>query len=147
MQRCGNGLRWRSQHWMLYQRYDLVARAKPKQIQKLTRVCGSLLENAHSFRCDRFQGHVEGPYPTTHGCFWTCFRFGSRARTEWARKCEKIVNSFVWLLGGSRTVALCRKFLKFPAWKPVSEAQELVNHVLRASIVAGLCGENFSQIH
>ena len=25
-----------SQHWMLYQRYDLVARAKPKKIQKLT---------------------------------------------------------------------------------------------------------------
>ena len=37
MQRCGNGLLWRSQHWMLYQRYDFVARAKPKKIQKLTK--------------------------------------------------------------------------------------------------------------
>ena len=63
MQRCGNGLLWRSQHWMLYQRYDLVARAKPKKIQKLTWACGSPRENAHSFRCDRFQGHVEGPTP------------------------------------------------------------------------------------
>ena len=147
MQRCGNGLLWRSQHWMLYQRYDLVARAKPKKIQKLTWACGSPRENAHSFRCDRFQGHVEGPYPTTHGCFWTCFRFGSRARTEWSRKCEKNVNAFVWLLGGSHTVALCRKFEFFRPGKPVSEAQELVNHVLRASIVAGVCGQNFTQIH
>ena len=60
---------------------------------------------------------------------------------------KKNVNAFVWLLGGSHTVALCRKFEFFRPGKPVSEAQELVNHVLRASIVAGVCGQNFTQIH
>ena len=59
----------------------------------------------------------------------------------------KNVNAFVWLLSGSHTVALCRKFEFFRPGKPVSEAQELVNHVLRASIVAGVLGQNFTQIH
>ena len=130
LKRCGNGLLWRSQHWLLYQRYDLVARPEPKKIQKLTWVCGSLWQTAHSCRCDGFQGYVEGPYPNTHGCFWTFFRFGSCTRTELARKCEKIVNVFVWLLGGSPTVALCRNFEFFRPVKPVSEAQELLNHVI-----------------
>ena len=44
-------------------------------------------------------------------------------------------------------MALCRKFEFFRPGKPVSEAQELVNHVLRASIVAGVCGQNVTQIH
>ena len=44
-------------------------------------------------------------------------------------------------------MALCRKFEFFRPGKPVSEAQELVNHVLRASIVAGVGGQNFTQIH
>ena len=60
---------------------------------------------------------------------------------------KKIVNAFVWLLGGSHTVALFRKFEFFWHGKPVTEAQELVNHVLRASMVAGVCGQNFTQIH
>ena len=34
-------------------------------------------------------------------------------------------------------MTLCRKFEFFRPGKPVSEAQELVNHVVRASIVAG----------
>ena len=37
-------------------------------------------------------------------------------------------------------MALCRKFEFLRPGKPVSDAQELVNHVLRASIVAGVCG-------
>ena len=60
---------------------------------------------------------------------------------------ENIVNAFFWLLGGSHTVALCRNFELFRPGKPVSEAQELLNHVQRASIVAGVCGKNFTQIH
>ena len=44
-------------------------------------------------------------------------------------------------------MALCQEFEFFRRGKPVSEAQELVNHVLRASIVAGVCGQNFTQIH
>ena len=58
----------------------------------------------------------------------------------------KIVNAFFWLLGGSHIVALCQNFEFFRPGKPVSEAQEL-NHVQRASIVAGVCGENVTQIH
>ena len=34
-----------------------------------------------------------------------------------------------WLLGGSHTVALCRNFEFFRPEKPVSEAQELLDHV------------------
>ena len=44
-------------------------------------------------------------------------------------------------------MALCRKFEFFRPGKPVSEAQELVNPVLRASIVAGACGQIATQIH
>ena len=47
---------------------------------------------------------------------------------------------FLAYLVEAYTVALCRNF--FRPQKPVSEAQELVNHVQRASIVAGECGEN-----
>ena len=43
-------------------------------------------------------------------------------------------------------MALCRSFEFFWPVKPVSEAQELLNHVQRASIVAGVCGANFTQI-
>ena len=44
-------------------------------------------------------------------------------------------------------MALWRKFEFFRPGMPVSEAQELVNHVLRASIVAEVGGQNFTQIH
>ena len=60
---------------------------------------------------------------------------------------KKIVNAFVWFLGGSHTVALWRNFEFFRPGKPLSEAQELANHVQRAGIVAGVCGQNFTQIH
>ena len=38
-------------------------------------------------------------------------------------------------------MALCRKFEFFRPVKSVSEAQELLNHVQRASIAAGVCGQ------
>ena len=44
-------------------------------------------------------------------------------------------------------MALCQNFEFFRPGKPVSEAQELLNHVQRASIVAGVCGQNVTQIH
>ena len=65
-----------------------------------------------------------------------------RAHGQNGQENVKIVNAFVWLLGGSHTVSLCQNFELFRRGKPVSEAQELLNHVQRASIVAGVCGEN-----
>ena len=43
-------------------------------------------------------------------------------------------------------MALCRNFEFFRPVKPVSEAQELLNHVQMASIVAGVCGANSTEI-
>ena len=60
---------------------------------------------------------------------------------------KKICKCIFGLLGGSHTVALCQNVEFFRPGKPVGEAQELLNYVQRASIVAGVCGETFTQIH
>ena len=147
VQRCGNGLLWTSQHWMLYQRYDLVARAKPKQIQKLTWVCGVYERTPTRSVVTDSSATLRGPTPPPMAASGLVLGVGSEHRQNGHENVKKIVNAFVWLLGGSHTVALCRKFEFFRSGKPVSEAQEFVNHVLRASIVAGVCGETFTQIH
>ena len=107
---------------MLYQRYDLVARAKAKQILGSVGVC-ERTPTRSVVRDSR--ATLRGPTPPPMAASGLV-RFGSRARTEWARKCEKIVKfTFVWLLGGSHTVAICRNFEFFRPGRPDSEAQQL----------------------
>ena len=68
-----------------------VARAKPKKNQKLTWVCGS-------------------PTPPTMAASGLVLGLGPVHGQNGDENVKKNVNAFVWLLGGSQTVALCRKF-------------------------------------